>query len=296
MRHQLQMKYLDTVAQVGSIRKAAEYLSITSSALNRRILAMEDDFGVPLFDRFANGVRLNAAGELVVHHFRTQLAEMERVKTQIHDLQGERRGHIAIACSQALLVSVLPNEILKYRAKHPNVSFSLRVCTRHSAIEELQTFNADVVMVYEPDLSSNFHTLAAVEQQLHVQFCSAHPLNQEGPARLRDCLEWPLALPTKSNGIRYQLEQAVAQKSTNLDIAIESDNFYFLRKVVQQGDFVSFTLPAGLQDDANDLLHRPVSRSDINPGMLHVGILKNRHLPVTAAKFAEQLTRSIVLN
>jgi len=88
MRHQLPLKYLDTVARVGSIRKAAEQLAITSSALNRRIIAMEKDLGVPLFDRVAKGVRLNAAGELVIHHIRTQLADMDRVKSQIHDLQG----------------------------------------------------------------------------------------------------------------------------------------------------------------------------------------------------------------
>lgn len=293
MRHQLQMKYLDTVARVGSIRKAAEFLSITSSALNRRILAMEEDFGVPLFDRVASGVRLNAAGEMVIHQFRIQLADMERVKSQLHDLQGERRGHISIACSQALIVSVLPNAILKYRAEHPNVTFSLRVCTRHSSIEELKSFNADISMVYEPEITADFNSLAAVEQQLHAQFSASHPLNKEGTVRLRDCLEWPLALPTRNNGIRHQLEQAVAQKSIELNIAIESDNFHFLRKVVQQGDFMSFTLPAGLEDNDQLLLHRPIDRNDVKPGMLHVGTLKNRHLPVPAAKFAEQLIETV---
>jgi len=140
MRHQLPLHYLDTVARIGSIRKAADQLAITSSALNRRIIAMEQDIGVPLFDRVAKGVRLNAAGELLIHHFRTQMADMERVKSKINDLQGVRRGHVAIACSQALMVSVLPSEILNYRIKHPDVTFSLKVCTRQTASSELQSF------------------------------------------------------------------------------------------------------------------------------------------------------------
>ena len=101
MRHQLSLRYVDTVARIGSIRKAADQLAITSSALNRRIIGMEEDLGVPIFDRVPNGVRLNAAGEILVQHFRKQLAEMDRVKSQINDLQGERRGHVAVACSQA---------------------------------------------------------------------------------------------------------------------------------------------------------------------------------------------------
>ena len=296
MRHQLQMHYLDTVARVGSIRKAAELLAITSSALNRRILAMEEDLGVPVFDRVASGVQLNAAGELLIHHFRTQLAEMDRVKSQIHDLQGERRGHVSIACSQAFMVSLLPNEILKYQKEHPNVTFSLRVCTRSSAAEELRAFNADIAMVFNPELTTGFNSLACTPQSLHVQFHNEHPLNKPGPVRLRDCLLWPQALPTKENGIRHILEKAVAARAAELTVSIESDNFYLLRKMVQQGEMVSFTLPAGLDDENEALVHRPVDEQDIPPALLHIGTLKERHLPVAAAKFAEQLIGSICEN
>jgi len=295
MRHQLPLRYLDTVARIGSIRKAAEQLSITSSALNRRIIAIEEDMGVPLFDRVAKGVRLNPAGELVIHHFRTQLAEMESVKSQIHDLQGVRRGHISIACSQALMVSVLPTEIISYKAQHPNVTFSVNVCTRHTVTSELQSFNADLAIVFEPELTADFQSIISVPQQLYVQFCRSHALQGEGDVRLRDCLEWPLALPTKSNGVRHLIEKSVANMSSPFDVSIESDNFYLLRRVVELGNYVSFTVPAGLPaaNKNSTLSHRPVSLQDIPAGMLHIGQLKGRHLSVAASKFLEQLTQNL---
>jgi len=218
---------------------------------------------------------------------------MDRVKSQIHDLQGERRGHVSIACSQAFMVSLLPNEILKYQNEHPNVTFSLRVCTRSSAAAELQSFNADIAMVFDPELTTDFRTLACTAQSLHVQFRRSHPLNKQGPVRLRDCLMWPQALPTKNNGIRHILEKAVAARSAELNVAIESDNFYLLRKMVQQSKMISFTLPAGLDDENEALLHRRIDDQDLPSAQLHIAILKNRHLPVAAAKFAEQLVGSI---
>jgi len=295
MRHQIPMHYLDTVARVGSIRKAADQLAITSSALNRRIIAMEEDIGVPLFDRVARGVRLNAAGELLIHHFRLQLADMERVKSHIHDLQGVRRGHISIACSQALMVSILPTEIHAYRVKHPNVSFSLRVCTRHTASSELQSFNADLVVVFEPELTADFQSILSVPQQVHVQFCKSHDLEGEGPVRLWDCLQWPLALPTKNNGVRHLVEKSAANLSSTLSVAIESDNFYLLRRVIEQGNLVSFSVPAGLpaMRSESKLDHRPVDLQDIPAGMLHIGQLKGRHLSVAASKFIEQLAGTL---
>lgn len=296
MRHQLQLHYLDTVARIGSIRKAAEELAITSSALNRRILIMEEDLGVPVFDRVASGVRLNAAGELLIHHFRTQLAEMERVKSQIHDLQGERRGHVSIACSQALMVSVLPNEIIKYQREHPGVTFSVRVCTRHSAAQELKSFNADIALVFDPEESPDFHTLAKAPQTIQVQFHPKHALNNPGTVRFADCLQWPQALPTKNNSVRFLLERAAAKHSAALNVAIESDNSYLLTVMVQQGNVISFTVPASIQKNQQGILYRAVDERDIPPALLHVGTLKDRHLPVAAAKFAQQLSEVISLS
>ncbi len=298
MRHLLPLHYLDAVARVGSIRKAADQLAITSSALNRRIIAMEQDIGVPLFDRVAKGVRLNAAGELLIHHFRTQLADMERVKSQINDLQGVRRGHVAIACSQALMVSVLPSEVHAYRERHPEVTFSLNVCTRHTATTELQSFSADLAVVFEPELTPDFQSIISVPQQLYVQFCRTHKLKGEGEVRLWECLQWPLALPTKSNGVRHLIEKSAARLSSSPDVAIESDNFYLLRRIIEQSDLVSFTVPAGLPQNQNNstIAYRPVDTHDIPAGMLHVGQLKGRHLSVAASKFIQQLTQTLQTN
>ena len=57
MKHLLPLTYINAVSKAGSIRRAAENLAITSTALNRRILAMEDELGVPIFERLARGVR-----------------------------------------------------------------------------------------------------------------------------------------------------------------------------------------------------------------------------------------------
>ncbi|PKP62851.1 MAG: hypothetical protein CVT86_06735 [Alphaproteobacteria bacterium HGW-Alphaproteobacteria-8] len=97
MRHHTLMRAIDAVARAGSIRKAADQLAITHTALSRRILAFEAELGAPVFERLPRGVRLNPAGELVIHHFRTQIADMERVRSQIADLKGERRETVALA-------------------------------------------------------------------------------------------------------------------------------------------------------------------------------------------------------
>jgi DNA-binding transcriptional LysR family regulator len=87
MRHLRFLRYVDEVARAGSIRKAAEQLHVTASAVNRRVMDLEEELGAPLFERRARGVRLTAAGELFVRYIREQSGDVERMKSQIEDLK-----------------------------------------------------------------------------------------------------------------------------------------------------------------------------------------------------------------
>jgi len=85
------------VARRGSIRRAAERLHIALSAVDRQILQLESQIGMPLFERLPQGLRLTAAGEFLVDAIRRSRRELMRVKSQIDDLKGLRRGEVSIA-------------------------------------------------------------------------------------------------------------------------------------------------------------------------------------------------------
>ena len=129
MKHLRIMRYVDEVARTGSIRKAADHLNVTSSAVNRRIMDLEEELGTLLFERRPRGVRLTAAGEVFVSYLREQNGDVDRMKSQIEDLKGMRRGTVRIACSQALALEFLPREIGEFRKRHPFVRLTSRCST-----------------------------------------------------------------------------------------------------------------------------------------------------------------------
>src|SRR5690606_8425238 len=110
MKHLQIYRFISEIARRGSIRKTAEQLHITPSALTRKIQDFEEELGTPIFERLPQGMRLNEAGELLLHHIRNQSADFERLHTQLADLAGIRRGHVSLACAQAFIDSVLPDE------------------------------------------------------------------------------------------------------------------------------------------------------------------------------------------
>lgn len=72
-------------------------MNSSPTALNRRLLAVEEDYGRPIFERLPKGLRPTEAGVLILRHMEAELARHDDLCTQIGDLDGLRRGHVAIA-------------------------------------------------------------------------------------------------------------------------------------------------------------------------------------------------------
>ncbi|POF34288.1 LysR family transcriptional regulator [Roseibium marinum] len=290
MRHIQTLVLIEAVSKAGSIRKAAEDMNITSSALNRRIQGFEEEFGAPIFERLPRGVRLNPAGELLIQHIRGQLADLDRVRSQVADLSGLRRGHVSIACSQALQPYFMPSQIAAYRAEHPGVSFSVRVRDREAAEEDLRAFQGDLALVFEPIHLGDFDVLLTVEQPVFAVMAKDHPLATKDRLRLRDCLVYPHVVPPKRIGIRYLLDLAVSRMTQKMEPIAEADSFEFMRHYVQHEQAVGFQFPIGLNLRGDDrLIFRPLPKSDITYGNLTLMQMKGRTLSVASARFANQL-------
>jgi DNA-binding transcriptional LysR family regulator len=294
------MKYLKTfelieaVVRAGSIRKAAEDTNLTASALNRRIQNFEQEFGWPIFERLPRGMRLNPAGELLMQHIGLQRTDLARVQSQVADLSGERRGHVSIACSQALLPYFLPEQIAIYRAAHPGVSFSVNVRDRAQAEQDLASFSSDLALVFEPVHLVEFEVLSALQQPVHAVFQRESPLAQKSELRLRDCLEHKLVLPSAAYGVRHLIELAAARKGRTLAPIVETESFDLIRHYVTCENAVGFQIPIGLSAEKQDTIaHRPLSDSDVPVGRLLLGQMKGRTLPVASSKFGQQLVAAM---
>ncbi|MBY6153764.1 LysR family transcriptional regulator [Vannielia litorea] len=291
MRFQTTLKYIDAVARTGSIRRAADTLSITSTALNRRILAFEEELGAELFERMSTGVRLSAAGELLVQSARGQIGEMERLKAQLADLKGERRGHVSIACSQAMLPYFFPEQIAAYRAQHPLVTFNVMQRDRAAAEEALVDHSADLALVFEPAQLSDFDVLLAVDQPVHAVMAASHPLARQEVVRLRECFGYPLIMPARNISVRGLIDAAARRSSAQMKVMVESDNFEFMRNLTRSEEIIAFQIPVGLPsgDWDDGTVSRPIDRRDLAVGRIYLGHLKGRVMPVAVAGFARQI-------
>lgn len=290
MRHLAPFKDIVTIARAGSIRKASEMLNISATALNRRLLAMEDDYGVQIFERLSKGLRLSSSGELIVQHMRHQLSGHEQLLAQIDNLSGLRRGHVSIACSQALLPRFLPEQISDFRRSHPDVTFSVHLRDRGMAESALQDHSADLAIVLEPINLSIFHNELSVYQPIWCLMREAHPLAAKETIRLGDCSQYPVALPEANYGVRFLMDRTLMRAMFGLNLVIEADSFEFLRNLAEYENVLTFHIPISLSPTPpQGLVYRPLDTRDVEGGQLSIGHLRGRTLPVAAATFLAHL-------
>jgi DNA-binding transcriptional LysR family regulator len=293
MKHLRTLTCIAEVARSGSIRRSAERLAITPSALTRKIQDFEEELGTPIFERLPHGMRLNAAGELVIRHVRDQVSDLERVRSQIADLSGVRRGHVALACSQAFAHELVPDEIKAYRAQHPLVSFTVLVRDHVHAVAALTAFDADLALVLQPPPAAEFQPLLSLRQPLCAMMSGDHPLAGPGPIRLRDCLRFPIALPDRSLSIRHLLDAAIARLSLPVQVAVASGSFEVLRSYVRREPVISFQIRAGFPTSDPGLVAREIDDRDLAPAQVVLGQLRGRALSVAALKFVDQISNSL---
>lgn len=282
--------YLDAVAHHGSIRKAAEALHIASSALNRRILDLEEDVGSPLFERLPRGVRATAAGELFLAYVRKSLKELRLVEAQIDGLRGLVHGRVRIAVAESVTGRMLPDAIAEYHHRHPGVGFSVSVGGPRELASALSRDKVDLTLTHDNTEDAHAVVLAEVPQPLCALVSPEHPLASRPSLRLRDCVAYPIAMPDETLAARTLLDAVLLRGTFRFEPALVSNSIETTKMFARTSSGVCFSFKIGKKPDVSGMIAIPLSDPELAEARLRLASRRGRVLPVAAASFAEELS------
>jgi DNA-binding transcriptional LysR family regulator len=163
-------------ARTGSIGGAAASLHVSQPALSRRLQSLERKLGVPLFDRFSDGVRLSDAGRaLLPHAERALAAEADGVRA-VAARRDEAIGTVTVGAVGSLVEPYVTGVLRSLLEQHPDIELELTTATSAGICDLVRRGDIAVGVSYarpdEPDLA--IHTIA--RERLVVVCAPDHPL------------------------------------------------------------------------------------------------------------------------
>ena len=120
-----QLEYFSRVVQEKSFSKAADKVFRTQPAVSIAIRRLEEEIGLPLLDRTQKTPVLTEAGQVVYDYAQRILGLRDQVAQAIAEMQSLKRGLIRVGANESTSLYLLPELILKFRERHPEVKVEI---------------------------------------------------------------------------------------------------------------------------------------------------------------------------
>lgn len=230
-----QLRAVVTIADTGSMTRAAEVLHIVQPALSRQLKLLEDELGVCLFDRSRNGMKLTTEGQILLDYARRALNELERARAELLPTKLSVTGNVALgllpSLSEHLACAMMNTVALRY----PAIKLRFSVGYAGHIQDWLEHGEIDLALLYHPDSSGIFELLPVFHEQLWVAAPVSAGLHDQQTIALADLQHKPLILPAASHGIRNMVDQLAALHQLELSISAETNSLDIQKALVIAG-------------------------------------------------------------
>jgi len=282
------LKHFLALVEWGSYARASEAVHLSQPALSRSIQQLEQELGVPLFDRGRQGAQLSVFGQVALPHVRGVIAADEALRQSIESVGGLESGELAIGAGPYPALGLINKVSATFINRYPGICLHVsnsnwQVLHQALLAQELEFFVADVKeLVLDPALK-----VVELPGQRGSVFCRAqHPLITKPLIEWQDVLNHPLALPKLPKHMEGYL-QSLSQPFGGMTRRVECDNFAFLVSVVAGSDALGLAPQAMLSDMIEAGILRTLKVAGLERLLTSYGIvqLKGRRLSPAAEAY-----------
>ena len=227
-----------TVAKCGSLTRAAEELYISQPAVSQSIKQLENQLGVPLFDRRHRGMELSAqGGKIIFAEVERALELLQQAENRLAETQSSAVGTIRVGASDTIFEYFLADKIVEFHEKFPAVKIELMADFTPDTIEKLKANRCDVAFVNLPIEVDDELELEGNCMRLNDVFIAGDKYKElaQGEISLTELKKYPLILMDKNTVARRSLDNFLATLGVKLQPSIEVGSWDLMKRLVQRG-------------------------------------------------------------
>lgn len=204
-----QLRAVVTVAESGSVTRAAQLLHLVQPAVSRQISTLEGELGTALFERSPQGMRPTSQGAAFVVRARRVLTELERARAEAAPMQGEVRGIATVGILESVEGLLAAPLVEVIRRKHPGIELHLVTAYSGHLQQWLDDGDLDLSLLYNLATTQSVHVLPLLRDRLWAVAPFGAGLSPDESVELATALRQPFVMPIAGqHGIRLLLDEA----------------------------------------------------------------------------------------
>lgn len=227
---------LRSVAELGSISRAAAAHRMSQPAASMRLRALERQVGIQLMERQTTGTRLTPAGETVVEWAVPVLEGIGELVAGLASLRGSARPELRLAASMTVAEYLAPAWLARLARRSPRVAVSLRMGNSQQVTTMMQAGEADLGFVEGVEVPKDLRWATVAHDDIVIVVAPGHPWSRRRqPVDPEELANAPLVARESGSGTRAVIERALAEAGQTPTIGVELGSTTAIKAAVLAG-------------------------------------------------------------
>jgi DNA-binding transcriptional LysR family regulator len=184
-----QLQYFQTVAKLQHFTNASNKLSISQPALSRSIARLEEELGVPLFERQGRAVFLNTYGQIFLNRVNRAIQEITMGQQEIQDLLDPLKGSISLGFIHSQGSNLVPDLLDLFRKSFPEIRFKLYQNVTNRVLDQLEAGEIDFCFCSQPLSRGDIQWVQILTEEIILIVPKDHSLAKRNSVNLKELSE-----------------------------------------------------------------------------------------------------------
>lgn len=236
-----QFRYVNAVAECGSITKAAARLFISQPALSNYISKLEEELGTKLFDRTTSPLTLTYAGEQYLKRARNILIQLDDMKREFRDISDNLTGRLRVGFPSERIIYMLPQILPVFKAQYPGIDVEVMSGPGNQLTEALRCGKVDFVFLPVWEKEKDIAQIRIGSEELVLVTARGYLddtclLDREaGVVDWKRVADYPFITLKKGHALRKSVDVLFKNTGKEINILLESHSNMLSYRLAAQG-------------------------------------------------------------
>jgi len=239
------------ILETGSYTKAARALSLSQPAVSQHIRQLEETFGVKVFERSNNRLKLTREGELIAAYARRVMALYANLERELKNEREQVRS-LTIGITHSAQSSTIAEALAAYARAHEGLSIKVLTNTADKLFQMLRSYELDFAFIEGAASDPELSAMMLDTDCLVLAVSPGHRLARQSAVAISQLKKEKLILRLPNSNTRDLFESSLESQNLSIgdfNVIMEIDSIAAIKDLVRQDFGVSVLAKSACMDD-----------------------------------------------